>query len=244
MSSVLYKGDCLTVMPTLAAASVDMVLCDLPYGTTANPWDVVIPFDALWKELVRLVKPAGVLVFTASQPFTSALVNSKLEWFKYEWIWAKSAPTGHLNAHIMPMKIHENVLVFAQEKCPYFPQGLQPFNQLKVRGRLDSRGCESFGKAGMVNMQAWTNYPHSIIPFQLHEERVHTTQKPVELLSYLIRTYTLTGETVLDMCMGSGTTGISCYYENRNFIGIEKDEKYFAIAQERIARATSELKLF
>src|SRR5208282_2454748 len=209
MSSVLYKGDCLTVMPTLAAASVDMVLCDLPYGTTANPWDVVIPFDALWENLERIVKPESAIVLTASQPFTSELVTSKREWFKYEWIWKKSRVTGHLNAHRIPMKCHENVLVFSKGKCPYFPQGLISFGYENKRGK-NSSGT-NFGKADKDTFQEWTNYPRSVLEFDFFEEHLHPTQKPESLFVYLIRTYCPVGGTVLDMCMGSGTTGAACY---------------------------------
>lgn len=234
--NTLYHGDCLEVMATLAYRSIDMVFCDLPYGSTQNKWDVVIPFERLWKAYGQVVKEDAALVFTSSQPFTSALVNSKLEWFKHEWIWKKNTATGHLNAKRMPMKLHENVVVFCRGVCPYFPQGLQPYGKITKRGH----NGDNFGGSGTENFQEFTNYPRSILEFALDGTKLHPTQKPVALLEYLIRTYTREDETVLDNTMGSGTTGAACANLNRNFIGIEKDEKYFQIAKERIGSQTEQ----
>ena len=231
----LLHGDCLELMAQIPDGSVDMILCDLPYGTTACKWDSVIPFDRLWSEYRRVCQ--GPIVLTASQPFTSLLVVSALDLFKYAWVWEKSAATGHLNAKRMPMKLHEDVLVFAIGDQVYNPQGLVPHNKVTRRG---SNGG-NFGASGKENFQEWTNYPRSIVHFPHEGKAVHPTQKPVALMEYLLRTYTNEGETVLDNCMGSGTTGVACANTGRNFIGIEKDDKYFAIASARIDAALAEL---
>ena len=227
----LYWGDCLELMRALPDASADMILCDLPYGTTQNKWDAVIPFDALWNAYGRMCR--GAIVLTASQPFTSALVMSRADWFRYAWVWEKSAATGHLNAKRMPMKLHEDVLVFSKEPAPYNPQGLAPFNKVTRRG---SNGT-NFGASGQKNFQEFTNYPRSILRVATDPKPVHPTQKPVALMEYLIRTYTNEGDTVLDNCMGSGTTGVACVNTGRRFIGIEKDADYVLLAAERIRGA-------
>lgn len=227
----LMKGDCLELMKGIPDGSVDMVLCDLPYGTTQNKWDAVIPFEALWSEYRRVCK--GAIVLTAAQPFTSVLVMSNPAQFKYQWVWEKSSVTGHLNAHRMPMRKHEDVLVFAKGSAPYIPQGLVPYQKMKRRGNNGS----NFGVSGAENFQEFTNYPRSIIQFNNDPKPVHPTQKPIALMEYLIRTYTHEGMTVLDNCMGSGTTGVACVNTGRNFIGIEMDSGYFEIAQKRIAGA-------
>ena len=226
----LHEGDCLEVMRGIPDGSVDMILCDLPYGTTQNKWDSVIPFDALWREYERIC--LGAFVLTASQPFTSALVQSKPAWFRYAWVWEKASATGHLNAKRMPMKLHEDIVVFSRSATPYFPQGLVPYGKVTRRG---SNGG-NFGASGTENLQEFTNYPRSILKFANDPKPVHPTQKPVALMEYLIRTYTREGETVLDNCMGSGTTGVASLNTNRHFIGIEKDPTYFQAAKERINR--------
>lgn len=225
---LLLWGDCLEEMKAIADGSVDMVLCDLPYGTTQNKWDVVIPFDALWAEYGRICK--GAIVLTSSQPFTSIMVASNLADFKYAWVWEKSAATGHLNAKRMPMKLHEDINVFCKWPAPYNPQDLQPFNKTVRRGSNGS----NFGESGNENFQEFTNYPRSILLYPTDPKPVHPTQKPVALMEYLIRTYTNEGETVLDNTMGSGTTGVAAMNTGRRFIGIERDPDYFTIAAERI----------
>lgn len=222
----LFLGDCLEVMRDIPSSSVDMVMCDLPYGTTQNKWDSVIPLPPLWEAYRRVCK--GVVVLTASQPFTSVLVTSNSGAFKYAWVWEKGAATGHLNAKRMPMKLHEDVLVFGEG--PYNPQGLQPFNKTVTRGNNGT----NFGVSGTENFQEWTNYPRSILRFPAEGKAIHPTQKPTALMEYLIRTYTNEGMTVLDNTMGSGTTGVACVRSNRNFIGIERDPEYFKIAERRI----------
>lgn len=227
----LYQGDCLEVMRTLPDKCVDMVLCDLPYGTTQNKWDSVIPFSNLWAEYKRLCK--GAIVLTAAQPFTSALVMSAPELFRYEWVWSKTRPVGHLNAKRRPMQAHESSLVFAQDTPPYNPQGLVPCRKVNKR----STSGDNYGKAGTENIAEWTGYPRSIIEFDHDSEKHHPTQKPVALMEYMIRTYTSEGDVVLDNTMGSGTTGVACMNTGRGFIGIERDDGYFKIAQARINAA-------
>lgn len=217
-------------MKAIPTGSVDMILCDLPYGTTACKWDTVIPFEPLWEQYRRIAKSNAAIVLTASQPFTTALVSSAIDWFRYAWVWEKSAATGHLNAKRMPMKLHEDVIVFSDTPSLYNPQGLRPFNRLVRRGN----NGDNFGKSGTENFQEFTNYPRSIIRFDNDSKPVHSTQKPVALMEYLIKTYTNEHAIVLDNCMGSGTTGVACMNTNRRFIGIEKDFKYFGIAMDRI----------
>jgi len=223
------QGDCLELMKEIPDQSVDMVMCDLPYGTTQNKWDSVIELSRLWTEYRRIC--VGPVVLTASQPFTSIVVSSNPTEFKYAWVWEKSAATGHLNAKKMPMKLHEDILVFGSGV--YNPQDLQPLGKVVRRG---SNGT-NFGKSGTENFQEWTNYPRSILYFAHEGKSVHPTQKPVALMEYLIKTYTNEGMTVLDNCMGSGTTGVACVNTKRNFIGIEKDPDYFKICQQRIKEA-------
>ena len=224
----LIHGDCLEVMRSIPDGSIDIILCDLPYGTTRNKWDSVISFDDLWREYSRIC--SGPIVLTAIQPFTSALVMSNAKWFRHNWVWKKTAATGHLNAKRMPMKQHEDVLVFCRDSPTYNPQGLAPYNKVTRRGNNGT----NFGDSGKENFQEWTNYPRSVLEFSNDAKSVHPTQKPVALMEYLIRTYTNEGETVLDNCMGSGTTGVACINTGRRFIGIEKDDKYFEIAKKRI----------
>lgn len=231
----LYNGDCLDLMKEIPNGSVDLILCDLPYGTTRNKWDSVIPFDLLWEQYRRVAKPTSAIVLTASQPFTSALVMSNVEWFRYSWVWEKSAATGHLNAKRMPMKQHEDILVFSQKPAPYKPQGLLPYNKVTKRG---SNGT-NFGSSGAENFQEFTNYPRSIIKFPSDPKSVHPTQKPSALMEYLVRTYTTDGDVVLDNCMGSGSTGVACANTGRRFIGMEMDDVYFNIASKRIKESFS-----
>ena len=222
------QGDCLNLMQTLPDNSVDMVLCDLPYGTTQNKWDSVIPFEDLWAQYRRVC--TGTIVLTAAQPFTSALVMSAPHLFRYEWVWSKVRLVGHLNAKRRPMQAHESALVFSKNVPPYFPQGLTPCRKVNKRSTSGS----NYGKAGTENIAEWTGYPRSVIEFDHDGEKHHPTQKPVALMEYLIRTYTNEGDMVLDNTMGSGTTGVACVNTNRRFIGIEKDPMYFDIATRRI----------
>ena len=228
----LYQGDCLEVMRTLPDRCVDMVLCDLPYGTTQNKWDSVIPLGQLWNEYRRLCK--GVMVFTATQPFSSVLVASNLPLFKYEWVWRKSRVTGVLNAKRQPLRCHEVVLVFCDGVSTYNAQGLQ------IKGTVTRQGgnSDNYGSRSSANyIQEFTNWPRSVLDIPSVGATVHPTQKPVELMEYMIRTYTNDGDVVMDNTMGSGTTGVACMNTGRRFIGIERDEGYFKIAQDRINAA-------
>ena len=232
----LLNGNCLELMANLAP-TVDMVLCDLPYGVTArNPWDAIIPFKPLWDEYERIVKQNGAMVFTAIQPFAAALVMSKPEWFKYEWIWEKTKTTNFLNAKKQPLRNHEQVLVFYRDQPTYDPQGAEACHIECDRGSEEGTGT-NYGTAKPRYLQTTTNYPRSVQKFKSEGKTVHPTQKPVELMEYLIRTYTNPGETVLDNTMGSGTTGIACVNTGRNFIGIELDPTYFELAKKRIEDA-------
>jgi site-specific DNA-methyltransferase (adenine-specific) len=213
-----------------------MILCDLPYGTTRCHWDSVIPFAPLWAEYKRIAKPNAAIVLTGSQPFTSALVMSNVKMFKYDWTWQKPKGTGHLNAKKMPMRDKEDVLVFYAAQCTYNPQMTagKPYNAKSGKTSFDGYGADK--RTG--NKSSGPRYPKQVQAFPVVErDTLHPTQKPVALMEYLIRTYTNEGETVLDNCMGSGTTGVACVTTGRKFIGIEQDAGYFAIAQERIQKA-------
>jgi len=229
----LYLGDCLEVMKQIPDKSVDAIICDLPYGTTACKWDSVIPFEPLWAQYKRIIKDNGAVVLFASQPFTSALVMSNTKWFKYQWVWEKSRFANQMLAKVQPLKIHEDIVVFANDKAIYNPQNLIEINKVTKQGSkiTDNNGG---GIRKTSYLQTHTNYPRSILRFGSEGKTVHPTQKPVDLLEYLVKTYTNQGDTVLDNCMGSGTTGVACKNLNRNFIGIEKDEAYFEIARKRI----------
>lgn len=216
-------------MDCLPDQSVDAIIADLPYGTTACKWDSVIPFEPMWAQYRRVCKPSAAIVLTASQPFTSTLVMSNIDEFKYCWVWEKSAATGHLNARRMPMKLHEDICVFGSN-IAYNPQDLVPYGKITKRGN----NGDNFGRSGTENFQEFTNYPRSILRFESDKKVGHPTQKPVALMEYLIRTYTNAGDVVLDNTMGSGTTGVACANTERDFIGIEKDAAYFVIAKQRI----------
>lgn len=236
-NATLYLGDCLEVMAGLPDASVDMILCDLPYGTTACKWDTVIPFEPLWAQYRRVAKRNAAIVLTASQPFTSALVMSNVKAFRYCWVWEKTNVSNPQLAKKQPLKTHEDVLVFSFASHNYDPQGLVAC----VKERKKDAG--SLGHCTRkAYTQTATNYPKSIIRVP-SERGLHPTQKPVALMEYLICTYTNEGDTVLDNCMGSGTTGVACANSGRRFIGIERERKYFDIACERIENAQRQRRL-
>lgn len=227
-----YHGDCLDVMRGLPDASVDMVLCDLPYGTTQNKWDSIIPLDQLWAEYWRIAKPNAAVVLTAQPPFDKQLGASCLEHMQYEWIWFKSRATGHLNAKRQPMRTHENVLVFYRQQPTYNPQDLKPLNKMKKQSRDTTQNYGAVIEGEYF--QEFTNYPRSVLAIPSQGGTVHPTQKPVDLFEYLIRTYTQPGDTVLDNCLGSGTTAIAAERSGRRWIGIERDEGYYNAALARI----------
>ncbi len=236
----LYQGDCLEVMRTLPDGCVDMVLCDLPYGTTQNKWDSVIPFEPLWAEYLRLCR--GAVVLTAFQPFTTALIASNYEGFKYTWVWDKVLPRGHLNAKKQPMRVHEDVIVFCDGSAPYTPQMTLGHKRKIARTRYTTSGDGGQVYGAEIRDTYYDSderYPTSILSLSTANQsgKVHPTQKPVALMEYMIRTYTNEGDVVLDNTMGSGTTGVACMNAGRKFIGIERDEGYFKIAQDRINAA-------
>lgn len=235
----LECGNCLDVMKTLPDRSVDMVLCDLPYGITQNKWDSVIPLPELWGCYRRILKPKGAVVLTASQPFTSALVSSNYPWFKYSWVWRKSCPTGHLNVKRMPMKEHEDIVVFSSSNHLYNPQGLKPYGKMKRRysGNGQVKQGDNYGVAGAESFQEVTGYPKTILEIASDRSKQHPTQKPVALFEYLIRTYTNPSNVVLDNCCGSGTTGVACVNTGRLSIQIELSPDYYAIARDRLFEA-------
>lgn len=227
----IYQIDCLLGMKLIPNKSIDMILCDLPYGMTArNSWDEVIPFNPLWEQYERIIKDNGAIILTSSQPFTSALVMSNPKLFKYEWIWKKKNATGHLNAKRMPMKEHESVLVFYKKQPTYNPQGLQPYNKITKRGHNGTNYNDSKNE----NFQEFTNYPRTIQEFAYDKDKYHPTQKPVALFEYLIKTYTNENEIIIDNCMGSGTTAVASTLSNRKWIGFETEPKYIEIANKRL----------
>ena len=241
----LYQGDCLEIMKDIPSHSVDMILCDLPYGTTACSWDIVIPFDKLWKQYNRIIKDSAVIALFGVEPFSSSLRLSNLKVYKYDWIWQKSKVQGFLNCNKRPLINYENIMIFYKKQCTYNPQNLVrgEFNNFRP-AKLSDEKSKIYGKETVFGISEFCNYPKTIIKFNSVSNNLHPTQKPVELLEYLIKTYTNEGATVLDNCMGSGSTGIACKNLNRNFIGIELDENYFKIAKERIEKHNVSKKLF
>jgi DNA modification methylase len=237
MMSELYHGDCLELMHVIDDQSVDLVLCDLPYETTRNEWDFQVHLPQLWAHYRRICK--GAIVLTAQTPFDKVLGASNLKMLRYEWIWEKGNATGHLNVEKMPLKAHENALVFYDELPTYNPQKTTGHPRKTATKRKDV--TTNYGKQTFEEIQydSTERYPRSVIFFSSDKQRskLHPTQKPVDLMEYLIRTYTNPGDTVLDNCMGSGTTGVACLNTGRRFIGIEKVAKYFEIAQQRLAAA-------
>jgi site-specific DNA-methyltransferase (adenine-specific) len=250
--SALFQGDCLDIMPLIPDKSVQLILADLPYGTTACKWDSVIPFEPMWEQYNRIAKDNAAIVLTASQPFTSALIMSNIKNFRYEWIWEKNFSGGFILAKKQPMKYHENVLVFYRRQPTYNPifedYADTTKNRFKNSGKVNSSKLQEANYTneiqGIKRVQDEVQlergaYPKSVQKIKgvpnCNGGRLHPTEKPVELMEYLIKTYTNEGETVLDNCMGSGTTGVACKKTGRHFIGIEKDEKYFEIAVSRVS---------
>lgn len=243
MNIDLRQGNCLEILPSLPSMSVDLVLCDLPYGTTSNKWDAVIPFNKLWNSYLGIVKMKAAYLFTASQPFTSSLVMSKPEWFKHEWIWIKNRGSNFANTVREPMKEHESVVMFCRQSGWTYNKQMQErtgagLERTKYNVKFESRS-ENYREfeGRQENTLTELRVPSSWQKFNTDTSGLHPTIKPVALMEYLIKTYTNEGDTVLDNCMGSGTTGVACVNTNRNFIGIELDEKYFETAKNRIEEA-------
>jgi len=227
-----YLGDCLELMPQMESGMFDMILCDLPYGTTRNKWDSIIPLEQLWNEYKRLIKPNGAIVLFAQTPFDKVLGCSNLEWLKYEWIWEKDRPSGHLNAKKMPMKAHENILVFYKNLPTYNAQKTTGHKPSNVSGQR-LKETTNYGKFEQIISGGQTDrYPRSVQKFNVVNSQhgiIHPTQKPIPLCEMLIKTYTNEGELILDNCAGSGTTGEACYNTGRNYIQIEKEQDYFSL---------------
>ena len=245
--STLFWADCFDVFPSIPDKSIDAIIADLPYGTTACKWDSILPLDKLWREYERVIKPNGAIVLTASQPFTSALVMSKLTLFKYELIWEKNIPSGFFNAKKQPMKIHENILIFCNGISTYNPQMVKrSFEEYKKSVRINDSECFNSdvyggGRKKLIRKTAEEQkekYPFTITKHSLDRSYgydKHPTKKPVSLMEYLIKTYTNENEIVLDNTMGSGTTGLACLKTNRQFIGIEKEKQYYDVAVRRLS---------
>ena len=246
MDIKLIHGDCLEIMQNIPNNTIDMILCDLPFGSTKNPWDVPIDLDKLWKQYKRVIKKNGCIALFAQTPFDKILGASNIEMLKYEWIWEKPMATGMLNCNFAPMKCHENILIFSKSAACYVkdndnamiynPQMTEGKPYVATSGKAstnyDAKNCHS-----VLTVNKGTRYPRDVIRFNHDTDKFHPTQKPVELLKYLIRTYTNEDDLVLDNCIGSGSTGVACVNTNRNFIGIELDEGYFNIAKKRIEEA-------
>ena len=245
----LYQGDCLEIMKDIPSKSVDMILCDLPYGTTACKWDNIIPFEPLWEQYNRIIKDNGAIVLFGSEPFSSKLRLSNLKMYKYDWIWDKKIPSGMSYARFQPMRQTENISVFCKSKTIYNPQLTKREKPIKKGGNKYSPTApiEACKQGKSFNKTYEYKQPINLLRYdKVRRNSLHRTQKPVDLLEYLIKTYTNENETVLDNCMGSGSTGVACVNTNRNFIGIELDEKYFNIAKERIENESKikQLKIF
>jgi len=236
VDNILVNGDCLEVMKEIENKSVDLILCDLPYGTTQNKWDSIINLKLLWKQYERIIKDNGIITLTAQTPFDKVLGASNINLLKYEWIWEKSKATGYLNSKKMPLKSHENILVFYNKPPIYNPQMTKgkPYNKGKAHRPTDNYGKQ---KSILVKNDSGLRYPRTNIYFKTAESEgksLHPTQKPIALMEYLIKTYTNKEMVVLDNCMGSGTTGVACLNTERKFIGIELNREYFEIATKRI----------
>jgi site-specific DNA-methyltransferase (adenine-specific) len=254
MVNTVQNVDCLIGMQSIPDKSIDMILCDLPYGTTACKWDVIIPFEPLWKQYERVIKDNGAIVLFSSQPFTSNLIMSNAGLFKYQWYWKKERGTGFITSNIRPLMIVEDACVFYKKQPLYNPDKKKlnkPYRHVLPAKKGQYQGMEVLSGSIKNGERVYKEYTHET-PHQLLEfsrdggcrKALHPTQKPVALFEYLIKTYTSEGETVLDNCMGSGTTAIACINTNRNYIGFEKDETYFNIIQDRIKKHTVQTELF
>ena len=232
----LFRGDCLELMKQIPDGSVDLVLCDLPYGTTACTWDVIIPLEPLWEQYRRVAKRNAAIVLTASQPFTSVLVTSNLRMFRHSWVWNKKSAANVMAAKYGPLKVHEDVLVFSKQKAKYLP--IMTAGKMRWKGGNNRDDGIYAGEVPNGRYLSDLYHPKSILEFSNASQKgkSHPTQKPEALMEYLIKTYTNPGDTVLDNCMGSGTTGVAAVRHGRFFIGMELDDVYFQIAQDRIQR--------
>jgi len=238
----LFQGCCFEHLPNIPCGSIDMILADVPYGTTACKWDSVLPLDKMWRELKRIIKPNGAIVLTAQTPFDKVLGCSNIDMLRYEWIWEKHVATGFLNAKKMPLKAHENILVFYKKLPTYNPEMTHGYAR-RTRARVGLKS-ECYGKnSKKTYYDSTSRYPRSVIKFGRDKQQLqhHPTQKPIALMQYLIKTFSNEGETILDFTMGSGTTGAAAMITKRRFIGIELDSGYFEIAQSRILKASESM---
>ena len=246
MTYTLHHGDCLDILPTLADKSVDAIIADPPYGTTACKWDSVIPFEPMWRELKRIIRPRGAIVLFGSQPFTSALVMSNPKWFKYSLVWEKDSGTNFYNAPYQPFKVHEDIAIFSPAAASFSRRGVMSYYPQVVAGRVytaaQGRARHTYHAYAdaHITVNLGTRYPRSVLKFNT-ENGIHPTQKPLALLEYLVKTYTNEGDTVLDFTMGSGTTGEACINTGRDFIGIEKEQTYYDIAASRLETAAGRM---
>ena len=243
----LKQGDCLEVMKEIPSGSVDAIITDPPYGTTACKWDSVIPFEPMWEQLNRIIKPNGAIVLFGSEPFSSALRMSNIKNYKYDWVWNKDRPSGHLNAKKQPMRDIENISVFYKKQCTYNPLMTIGKKSNSIGKAINDITCKNnslYGDFKRVNREGNEKYPRQILKYSRPHPPIHPTQKPIELIEYLIKTYTNENETVLDFTMGSGSTGVASKNLNRNFIGIENDANYFEIAKDRINKSPVLLLLY
>lgn len=232
----IYQMNCLDGMKLIPNGSVDMILCDLPYGTTRNKWDSVIDLDKMWEQYKRIIKDNGAIVLTAQSPFDKVLGASNLKMLKYEWIWEKNRGTGHLNAKKMPMKNHENILVFYKKPPTYNPQMREgePYQRLNCSKNALNKGNYGKTKDSHDTISDGKRYPLTVLEFPVVERTIHPTQKPVDLFEYLIKTYTNEGEIILDNCMGSGTTAVAAILTNRKYIGFETEREYIELTNKRL----------
>lgn len=240
---MLVHDDCFNVFPTIHEKSVDLVLADPPYGVTSQKWDSILPFELLWKELKRLIKPHAPIILFGREPFTSMLISSNIKNYKHKWVWNKKQSGSFQNAKFMPLQIDEDIIVFCYERCNYFP--IMRKGKMRKRGGAKEINRVISENNGLV--QGYFNYSDEYFPVNIIEmanprkSKYHPTEKPVELLRYLIKTYSKEGDTVLDFCAGSGSTGVACLLEYRQFIGIEKDNNYYNIAVERMKTITQQI---
>lgn len=235
----IQQGDCLELMKDIPNGSVDMILCDLPYGTTQNKWDSIISLEPLWGQYKRIIKGNGAIVLFSAEPFTSLLVASNMQMFRYDLVWSKSQGSDFLNANRKPLRSHENICIFYKKQPTYNPQKANGIPYKAKSGETTSSNFGTFNGNHHTENKDGKRYPLTVLQFagEHNKGKVHPTQKPVALLEYLIKTYTNKGEVVLDNCMGSGSTGVACINTDRNFIGFELDEGYFEIAKNRIEEA-------
>lgn len=242
----IYNEDCLEGMKNIDDKSIDMILCDLPYGVTRNHWDSIIPLEELWKQYKRIIKDNGVIILTAVQPFTSKLILSNEEMFRYALVWHKTTPTGHLNAKKMPLRSHEDILVFYKSLPVYNPQKTTGHTR-KIATAEHKKNCiktSNYGEFGLHSYDSTERYPTSVLTFATDRQKnsIHPTQKPVALFEYLIKTYSNENDLILDSCIGSGTTAVAAINTNRNYIGFEKDIDIYNKAYKRIEEHKNKLK--